>query len=126
MEESLSESLLLAGATSYNFLALEHLMSAYKRVYDMTRETLTSELIGSTILTTSERIATDTEQWQCDVSDTLSHRLMVCSHNYKGRIDRFFHCTPISIHIYLNCSRCNGVQPQLQRQVQMIVLVIYA
>jgi hypothetical protein len=69
--ESLCESVLLVGPTSYKFLALEYLMPTSTNVYDMTRETQINELIGSTILSSSSKIRDDTEHLRNAVADSL-------------------------------------------------------
>jgi MoxR-like ATPase len=72
--ESLVESMLLVGPTSYKSLALEYLMPKSTSVYDMTRETQLNELIGSTILSSSARIREDTDHLRHAVSVVMAER----------------------------------------------------
>jgi hypothetical protein len=73
-DESLSESILLVGPTSYKYLALDYLMPKSANVYDMTRETQVSELVGSTILSNPRKIQDDTDHLRHAVRDALTER----------------------------------------------------
>ncbi|KAA6398497.1 MAG: putative midasin nuclear AAA ATPase [Streblomastix strix] len=66
------ESVLLVGPTCYKATALEFLLPLNRNVYNMTRETQVSELIGSTILSTPSRFDDSIQIINTSIIDALS------------------------------------------------------